>query len=566
MCGCDEANGYFYNPATGLCEQVLNLPFSHGDNVAIIPAICPLEENMQYGTVIYPTITSAQFPLTGQNTLSPSFVDAQAATIVPAASLLSGLLWLGGSTTTGLLNIRGVGLPPTINTWYGVNRCVTVQVGDIISFALSGKTAFRLFIDGVLAIIHQPSLPARANDRLHIFPLSLSAGTHTFRAEALSNTSYPCQGSTHYGNFIVEVYRNVTPALLSTLNTQGALNPFYAPTNGSVPQLIQGFAFDVSSNPLFSNYYCPNGWLNMCSTGGASFSCVVVNTQPFVPCCYNLTNCSTGDILITGTDLGGYIGHIIKIEEFPGCFIVAVNNDPDCEGSVGEVTVVTEYDSCRDCTQIYYKLTDCNGNAADIITTTDLSLVVGSFVKLVGIDNICWIVTITTEVPFPVGVALGEDFGSCEACLYVPPTPIPDPPFYKLSPVNLKTRSVQPGYDTEHCSPDFVEKVNCNFAQQVYARLMEQKYGVESCLVDDYDKYFVKKQLLDLNLIYDPNLCKPTKCCAPCGVSVKVQEFNPITNTAPTTIDSDIEYTDPDLPPPTSPEADIQFQNPNSPV
>lgn len=560
MCGCDI--GYVFNPISGLCEQTLELPFSHGDAPALVPAICALTENMQNGTVIYPNISPSQFPLTGQNTLSPSFLDAQSNTITPFSSILSGSLWLGGNVLTGLLNQRGVGLPSALNTWYGVNRCVTVAAGDVISFALSAKTAFRLYIDGVLAVIYQPNLPAKANTNLHVFPLVLPAGTHTFRAEGLSNTSYACQGSTHYGNFLVEIYRNVTPAILAAITTQAGLNPYYAPTNGSIPLLSPGAVFDVSSNNILANAYCTTGWLNACANNGGSYSCVVVNTLPFIPCCYVLTDCSTGNEILTITDLSGYIGHIIKIQEFPGCFIVSTNNDPDCQGSVGSVTVTTVYEDCRTCTQIYYKLTDCNGNADEIITITDLSGVVGSVIKLVGIDNICWIVTETGEVPFPVSIALGEDFASCEACLYVPPTPIPDPPFYQLSPVNLKTRSVQPGYDTEHCSSDFVEKVNCNFAQQVYAKLIEQKYGVESCIGDEYDKYFVKKQLLNLNLIYDPTLCKSVKCCAPCGISITIQEFNPITNTAPVFISADLEFTDPDLPSPSAPEADIVFQSP----
>lgn len=538
-CGCPS--GYSLNTVTGLCEQTLNEPFSIGSNVAAIPAICAEEENMIKGTVIYSLITTSQFPLTGQNTPSPSFLDANNATITPASSILTGSLWVGGTTTTGLLNQRGVGLPSTINTWYGASRCITVNSGDTPSFALSAKTAFRLFIDGVLAIIYQPTSGAKANSNLHIFPISLSPGQHTYKAEALCAASYSCGGATTYGSFLVETYNNVTAAILGAITTQSTLNSYYIASNASIPVLTAGANFDTSSNLSFAQFGCPVGYENACFPG--SFTCVVTNTSPFVACCYNLTNCSTGAIIKVNVDLSQYLGKTINVVEYSGCFVVSLNNDAQCSGGVS-VTVASSnnvFDDCISCALVYYQLTDCNGVAANIVTTTNFSSDVGGIVKLQGYDGICWIPTITSRVSNPISVTKSASYTSCATCLFVPPPPIPIPPFYEIAPVALKNRSVQPGYDEGHCDIRFIEKINCNFSNQVYSKLLTQKYGVKSCIDDEFDKFFIKKQLLDLNLIDDPNFCHSIDNLPPCGVSASITVFNPIYCTAPSSPNANIQ-------------------------
>lgn len=86
----------------------------------------------------------------------------------------------------------------------------------------------------------------------------------------------------------------------------------------------------------------------------------------------------------------------------------------------------------------------------------------------------------------------------------------------------LLEKHIQPGYSTGHCSPEVVERVNCAFAKQVYARFVNKKYGVNQGLLDEYDKWFVKKTLLDFNMAEDPDLCKTIVCTAPCHAVAKI--------------------------------------------
>lgn len=90
-------------------------------------------------------------------------------------------------------------------------------------------------------------------------------------------------------------------------------------------------------------------------------------------------------------------------------------------------------------------------------------------------------------------------------------------------------RKVTPRYDTTPCSADLIESVNLAFANQVYALYASRRYGVISCVEENFDKVLIQKELLDLNLINDPNFCITPTCIAPCGVVVSVMFFNPKT-------------------------------------
>lgn len=120
-------------------------------------------------------------------------------------------------------------------------------------------------------------------------------------------------------------------------------------------------------------------------------------------------------------------------------------------------------------------------------------------------------------------------------------------------------RNIQPGYSTGNCSTELYEKVNCGFSAQLYARFVQAHYGVESCLQDRFDEYLIKKRLLDLNMIYDPEMCVTPPCCAPCGVTATLKVFyvnscpaprnvsaqvtvTPITCTAPSGVNAVINY------------------------
>ena len=92
----------------------------------------------------------------------------------------------------------------------------------------------------------------------------------------------------------------------------------------------------------------------------------------------------------------------------------------------------------------------------------------------------------------------GTSTPDCDACL-PPPPPV-------VQPLLLNTRPVSPGYTTPGCSPEYTEKVNTNFSDQVYAQMLSVRYGLTVCCQEDLQYWEIKKQLLDFKAINDNNL------------------------------------------------------------
>lgn len=86
-------------------------------------------------------------------------------------------------------------------------------------------------------------------------------------------------------------------------------------------------------------------------------------------------------------------------------------------------------------------------------------------------------------------------------------------------------RKIRPGYDTGSFSEQFYETVICGFARQVYARFVAKKYGIDTCVEDEFSRLWIKKQLLDFGLIHDEDLCCEVECLAPCGAVASLQIY-----------------------------------------
>lgn len=105
----------------------------------------------------------------------------------------------------------------------------------------------------------------------------------------------------------------------------------------------------------------------------------------------------------------------------------------------------------------------------------------------------------------------------------------------------VNRRHIQPGYSEGRCDINIFQEVNCSFSDQIYSIYLRRKWGVDDCREDKLFKSLVKKQILDLNMLYDPELCKCIVCLAPCGIVVTGQIFNPIFCYAPENITVDFE-------------------------
>jgi hypothetical protein len=106
---------------------------------------------------------------------------------------------------------------------------------------------------------------------------------------------------------------------------------------------------------------------------------------------------------------------------------------------------------------------------------------------------------------------------------------IPEPQLELGEACVIRPRFAEPGFSTKYCNPQKVVDINCKFGDSVYALFKRMRYGIQTCCEYDLDKIEIKKDLMDLGALYDPDMCiagqpVPFGCCPqPCNVVVNVQ-------------------------------------------
>lgn len=284
---------------------------------------------------------------------------------------------------------------------------------------------------------------------------------------------------------------------------------------------------------------------------------------------YKLTNCEeTFQSIYTDVDLSDYLGSLIKLENYTGCWYVEVHTGLNPQ--LITVSVLPGmYETCPDCNLQSYLLEDCAGIEDDIVTNTDLSAYVGSVITLETCPDICWQVS-ETELSSLGPVYFKEEFVDCTACLIstqpaicvtftntsefstsfnytdslgdvnkttmygkqvipkvcalswdinpsvsvteygncvdgvCPPTPSPK-------------RKVTPGYNTPACTVEYYENVECNFSEWMYKDVLEKRYGITNCCPEELMKWEIKHEMLMLDALVNPDyICQPSSsCCEP---------------------------------------------------
>jgi len=310
------------------------------------------------------------------------------------------------------------------------------------------------------------------------------------------------------------------------------------------------------------------------------------------PSKYKLTNCDdSGTIVYTSSDLSPFVGQVIRRGECPGCWLV---EEIEYIPSDVVVTVSAAFIDCEECGREYYKLTDCTGYKDPIYTYTDLTQYIGSVIKIKYCPETCWLVE-TSQTPTNSGIVIPEtEFEDCEECLLTFPcicttvrndsTTLKDYRYYDCNldiqyftlapgqksekfcmrvwaiyfpetdyietygdctqetiqspwlcpPPVYKRKSVQPGYNTPVCSIEKYEKITCKASEAYYKQVLQLRYGISNCCPEEDLKWTIKKELIDLDALRDPdyvctevNSCCPTSSCSgTCNCSPTITTCN----------------------------------------
>ena len=293
--------------------------------------------------------------------------------------------------------------------------------------------------------------------------------------------------------------------------------------------------------------------------------------QPVIA--YRLTSCDKADeVIYTTQDLSAYKDKVVELDDPCGCYTVEeINVKPP-----SDVTVSIKaggFDTCTECKTTYYKLTSCDATDPITYTSTNLAAYVGKVIQLVGCEK-CFTVAEFIGVPTnPVGVTFHSEYTDCATCLksftcrcstiYNEGTSKSTFTYIDCNGVEQTTASVEaksrstrycvirwtsgtlplyhgnctqadsdspwtcpaqtypvkkikPGYNTPACSIEKYEKISCNFGEQLYKSVVEQRYGVSSCCPEEIDKWTIKKELIELQALVDPNYTC-TKASSGCG-------------------------------------------------
>ena len=291
---------------------------------------------------------------------------------------------------------------------------------------------------------------------------------------------------------------------------------------------------------------------------------------------YKLFNCEKiNEVVYTLQDFSAYVGQVIKSD--CACWVVEeIDYQPPSETTIIDPIV---FEDCNTCLTTYYTLTDCDDSESVIISSTNLSPYVGQVVKIEGCDPCYEVALYEDTVAPAVWeeVTVTEASVSCPECKQLAPrcstvfnnstedrfftyinangdpeqTELvksghfslracvqywdePDTFIYNFygdctvledPRSGFKTgfcvqyfpnnRKVRPGYNTPICSADKYDKITCKAADIMYKKVLELRYGISDCCPEENEKWLIKKELIELQALTDPNYtCDPlTDCC-----------------------------------------------------
>lgn len=267
------------------------------------------------------------------------------------------------------------------------------------------------------------------------------------------------------------------------------------------------------------------------------------------PVCYVLQDCSgVAAPILANNDLSGIVGSVVQIQGSENCWTVLEGQS--CQGSV-TVTITATYENCDSCNPpTCYQITECTGAIAPFTTSTPaFASYVNQIVKIcydLGSTTQCFCALVeeigecTNTTPIPQSWYIDGCVESCADCLPPPPPPL-----------ELHPRRIKPGYYTPGCPPEYTEKISCAFAEAVFDEMAIDRYGITICCDHDVDKWDLKKRILDMKAIYDPDLCKNliTPCCPPTCVEVELEVYQTMPCMPATNVEIELEVPADCLPP-----------------
>lgn len=573
-CGCPP--GYTQNG--DICEKIVTIPATIGETVYTVQPGSRNIDYGTLGTNFYtPNLSTLSYPIIENGT--GNFQDASTFSLTDVNNTTSVWGPGFSTSRLNSVGVWAGAAPNPLNEWIGFTHCLDLTDTGTYCIGIAGDNKVRLKIDGVLVLEATNNtdfnfkywhvFEVTLTQGLHVIELSglNLGGAAAFGAEIYNVSLATLQSYATSANPYLDVQLATVFSTFDKIGDNfdvGEASGYTCPdgytfsnctADGPSCTLIQSVPF-VLCLPTYKVTDCTGAQAPFVTNtdlsqyvGGYYKTCI--ENPEYSTLCYILRDCNrVNPDIYTTTDLSTYLWQSVELDGYPGsCFIVTgvpvggqcrdtedvtvtkACTCPDAQTPwpdgcycvyVEEVDYSTGADfigefgqgylCCEDCTRVCYILRPCAGDITPVTVCNDLSAYMDPprVIKITGCGDICWTIE---ESRYACNNALfieGEivDYLTCDACL--PPTP-PTPPLV------LHPRKVKPGYDSpnSNISVDYIQKVNCTFAEQVYNQMLVNRYGITVCCNEDLTKWDIKKQVLDYELLIDPSLCKSTICYCP---------------------------------------------------
>jgi len=219
---------------------------------------------------------------------------------------------------------------------------------------------------------------------------------------------------------------------------------------------------------------------------------------------YQLDDCdltATVPIIVTPTNLAGYVGSVVQIDGCTGCYTVSLYTPETEPANSQEVTVTLDFADCSTCTSITPRCsTVFNNTTADQTYTfinangdSEVTDVVKSGHSSLRYCVQRWDSSINTDGIF-------NFYGDCT--VYEDELRVKTGFCVQHFPNN---RKVKPGYNTPICSAEKYDKITCRAADIMYKKVLELRYGISNCCPEEDEKWLIQKELIELQALTDPD-------------------------------------------------------------
>ena len=165
----------------------------------------------------------------------------------------------------------GAGNLLPINVWTGFTTCLTINNTTTYHVCVAGDNRFRIRVDGVTIIDSSVSSDTFPFSFLHIYPITIIAGSHTLIVEGWNNGALAC--------FAVEIFDlNNLPGGQTVVQYLDAQTD-YSNLN---PRII--FSTRNATQFTSGTYTCPTGYSATTSGNCTIPTCTLVQTTPVLQC------------------------------------------------------------------------------------------------------------------------------------------------------------------------------------------------------------------------------------------------------------------------------------------